>query len=415
MKISRTLLTLALSLSLFPTLNRADTPRVSFSSPEHISMGDQIILHFSPDDLGQKALPLKLANGLLLTYGEILALPDFYGTDTPISSGTSDINRRQLFLESFNSFSLKTESVEEAKKLIVLIHAEEKTLVEGMQNGEQPEDVYEHIGREYDRQYNCVTGGGCTTDVWWLNAGRYMALASNNYDHFTDNAQITYKIGHQIALEQAVLAHQTHDVRTLEYAYAINAYACHFLSDRFAAGHIRTPRVELSTQTSPTEFGALLAEYMHDEENTTGLHVHNKRGDHWIAYGDKSYFNPKMQMHKIILQTALQLSADAIFTAYQQGSLPTNADELALIPEADETENQGNQDIAPLFYWDAQSQHLMRRVDVSNPYDRHWTDNWWGWTTLIALNNNHSMSMKSRAVLHQPALREQAMQSGLIN
>lgn len=63
----------------------------------------------------------------------------------------------------------------------------------------------------------------------------YLGLAEINWDHFGNDAHMSYVIGHYVALEVAKKG-------DLLYAYAMNAFADHFLEDSFAAGHIRTPR-----------------------------------------------------------------------------------------------------------------------------------------------------------------------------
>lgn len=81
--------------------------------------------------------------------------------------------------------------------------------------------------KERARKWNCMTGGGCSSLAWWTLPGRFLA------------------------------------------------FACHFLTDYFSAGHIRVPRVELPEHVTPAIVGSLLS----------GL-MHNKQGERWIAYGD---------------------------------------------------------------------------------------------------------------------------------
>jgi hypothetical protein len=373
----------------------------NFSSPGHVAMGNEVKIRLPSQTPDQPNLLLHLENGLSMSYGEILAMPDFYGADKPISQAETTEERRTLFMAAFNAFSSPPESVQEVMNICTIIQKEQKVILDGIQRGELPENIYKRLGYEFDRQYNCATGGGCSSGTWWIGTGRYLTLAQNNFDHFGEHAMVTYQVGHQIALEHALLAHQTGDEKELELAYAINAFASHFLSDRFAAGHMRTPRVELASVTTPSAIGSILSTYMHEEENDAGLHVHNARGTHWIAYGDKSYFNPKIELHKSILIAALQSSADSIYLTWRHGNLHTQDDVAALLPQTNENGPMSIHDIAPLFYWDEPSQKLMRRVDITNHHDRNWTDNWWGWTTLIALKDDRGISEKSEAILNQ--------------
>lgn len=397
-----------------PALSYATPSGSSFSCGEHVTLGDKVNLTFSNNDPGNIGSPLHLPNGLAMTYGEVLSMGDFYEiADQPISQGQSEAEQRARFLASFSSFALNVSSANETEAILEVIHDEIKTLDDGMKNGEKPEDIYKKIGLENDRRYNCITGGGCSPSTWWLEPGRYLNLANTDYDHFGDAALTSYKIGHQIALEQAITARQTGDLSKLEVAYAMNAFASHFLSDRFAAGHMRTPRLELSENVTPATIGSLLSNFMHGEENAYGLHVHNQRGDNWVAYGDKSYFSPQTSEHRRILHEALQTSADEVFAAYQSGSIQASR-VPDLIPQPDEAANSANQDVSPLFYWDKNTQTLMRRETMSNYYDRHWTSSWWGWSTLLELERERGLSDEMQAILAKSELNKQALKDGLI-
>lgn len=404
-----------LPLCLLPAFALASTP---FTSPEHVMIGNKVKLHFVAQDSGKQNVVLHLPNGLKMTYGEIVTMPDFYGQpEIAISQGKSEPARKARFLDAYNSFAIDAKSADEAKSLLDAVYAEKEVVDQGIKNGEKPNDIYEKIGHEFDRQYNCITGGGCDIDTWYLSPGRYLNILNDksNYDHFGNNAEIAYKVGHQLALEQAALAHKTADTNKLETAYAINAFACHFLTDRFASGHMRTPRAELAETVTPATVGALLASYMHSEENTSGLHVHNLRGDRWVAYGDKAYFYPDIKIHLAMIQETMQHSADEIFAAYQQGDTLVADTVSDLIPYTDETGDTGTQDISPLFYKDINTLTIMRRSDMSDLRDRNWTSSWWGWSTLIELQRARgTLTLEAQAMLARSELAEKAVQSGLI-
>lgn len=393
----------------------AVTPTSSFTSAEHIMIGNSVSLRFSDTDPGQKAAVLELPNGLSVSYGEIVTIGDFYEIpDEPVSRGVTEAERRSRFLGAFSSFALNSAAKEEAMKILDVAHTEQRMVDDALKNGQSIDTVYAQIGRDFDRQFNCITGGGCNTTTWWLDPGRYLTLANMDYDHFGSDALETYQIGHQIALEQAASAKNANDPSKLKLAYAINAFACHFLSDRFSSGHIRTPRVELSEQTTPQTVGSLLSSYMHAEENSQGLHVHNARGDRWTAYGDKSYFKDATETHKNHVIEAMQASADQVFAAYQQGTSSVEDNMIDLIPYPDEVADKGNIDISPLFYWDNATKTLYRRSDMSNVFDRHWTNSWWGWSTLAELKRERGLSEEAQATLARSDLREKALQDGLI-
>ncbi len=398
MSLRRTMFTLFLSLSS-TCLFASDLPPPTYSSAEHDAIGDSVKLYFSTNDPGQRASLLKLSNGFMLTYGDILAFGDMYGIpEEPISQGKTEADRKARFLAAFNTFAMNSSSMSEATQIILAFHHERQIVDDRMRQGEEPEVIYKDIDNEMGREYNCATGGGCSS-VWWLKPGRYLTLADKNFDHFAPNAWLAYQAGHALAIEQALLAHNTQDKMQLQYAYELNAFASHFLSDRFSPGHLRVPREKLTSEVTPNTIGSLLAAYMHHEENFYGLHVHNLQGKHWIAYGDNSYFSAKNTEHRNLLLDALQLSANQILYAYLNGVAPADRPIEQMLPIPDELNNESNQDISPLFYWDTTSKKLMRRKDMSRVNDNHWTADWWGWSTLLELKNTRGLTAKDRALL----------------
>lgn len=365
----------------------------SFALSEHWAMGQQVKLRFNLTQNPEAATPLHLKNGLILSFGDILSLGDLYGSiGKPISHGITRKQKQALFRDVYQSFANNFAAVNEVKELNSVIKMEIREIESGIKQGETAEAIYKRIGNEIGRQINCITGGGCTSTGWWLYPGRYLLLAMENYDHFSPNNLIVYKIGHQVALQQALKAGRTGKRTDLERAYAMDAYACHYLSDHYAAGHIRTPREELKDKVTPAVLGSLLANYMHNEENKFGIHVTNKLGDQWVVYGDYSYFNPFNQTNQQMLLRALQQSADELFDAYQTGVLPDKFRVLELVPHAQQINDENNVDIVPMFYWDERSKQLFRRTDLSNPYDKHWTSSWWGWSTLLILKSNYGVT-----------------------
>lgn len=386
-----------------------------FEGAEHIASGDSVKLYFFPNDPGEAGQALEMPNGLKLTYGDIVSFGDFYEIpDQPIAMGKTPEERKQRFLKSFNSFAYDNQVVAEALKILDVLHENRAVIDAAMQRGEDPEIVFQRIAGESNRRFNCITGGSCAKEGWWLVPGRYLKLAETDFDHFGEEAWIAYQVGHEAALEIATQAHQTNDVESLKIAYAMNAFACHFLTDRFAAGHMRSPRKELPANVKPSITGALLVHFMHDEDNFHGLHVHNARGSKWIAYGDKAYFSSKNKDNREMLQHLMQISALEIFNAYLTGKSPTDKMIEELLPHPDEINDQSVVDISPLFYWDKEQGKIMRRVDLANVYDRRWTDNWWGWSTLLLLADIYGIPGHSQARLAQSPYASQAVKDKLI-
>lgn len=386
------LLVMCISLLIFSSMTYGESTG-SFALSEHWSMGQQIKLRFDLNEVPQAGVVLHLKNGLSLTAGDIMSLGDLYGiVGKPISHGLTKLEKQARFKEVFNSFAKHIIAVNEVEDLNSVIRAEMREVESGIAKGESPEAIYKRIGNEVGRQINCITGGGCNSLTWWLNPGRYLKLAMENYDHFTPNNLIVYKNGHQVALQQALKAKQTGKRSDLEMAYAMEAFASHYLSDHFAAGHLRTPREELSAIITPAVLGALLSNYMHNEENKFGIHVNNNLGEQWLVYGDYSYFNPFNQTNQQMLLKTLQASADEIFEAYYSGSLPERNQIEEMVPHITQLNDENNMDIAPMFYWDDQNKQLLRRTNLANPYDRHWTNSWWGWSTLLLLKTQYGVT-----------------------
>ena len=76
---------------------------------------------------------------------------------------------------------------------------------------------------------------------------RYFALASRNLSHFSagGNAAATYAKWHSDALVDALEAGQSGDKAIWRRALTKEAFADHFLTDAFSAGHVRTPRADI--------------------------------------------------------------------------------------------------------------------------------------------------------------------------
>lgn len=380
-----------------------------FTAGEHAMIGDSIQLKFA----NEKVTPsLKLENGLQLTYGEIMILGDFYGLPgKAIAEGKSPEERQSRFMSAFNQFASHTQSVQETEAIIKVMRKEQEIIQNALNEGKDLNETYKQISDDQNRQYNCITGGGCG-DYWWLDKGRYLYLAETDYDHFGYDAVVAYEVGHKAALEQAKLAREQGRPELLEKAYAMNAFASHYLSDRFSSGHMRTPRRELSDHVSPSTVGSLLSHYMHEEESGFGLTVTNHRGDRWVAYGDKRFLEAKSETHRLIVEEAIQKSADEVYEAYQY--LRMRNDVGYLIPQPVTVNSQPGRGISPLFYWDGNKQKLMRRKDMKDPYDYHWTSNWWGWSTLAELSRERGLPNHLQAEIVSAGLKNEAIKNGVM-
>jgi hypothetical protein len=240
-----------------------------FDSFEHIQLGDTaaggptgyILLECHARDLPAHATPTagwppdwvrryqtgtkdqRRAITQGLTYGEIVALSgDMYADIDPHTMATSVTGTMQR---------INRASLVEIYDLIPLIHA-------------KPNDP-KPVGT---KQLEEATGG------------RYISLAAHNVSHFANvsggrSNLDTWRDGHAAALVLAAAGNA-------DGAWAMNAVADHFLTDAFAAGHLRPDRAhDVLSRT-----GNIRSKVMHDLDNEHGVAVHNGRGDHWVQYGD---------------------------------------------------------------------------------------------------------------------------------
>ena len=173
--------------------------------------------------------------------------------------------------------------------------------------------------------------------------GRYMQLSQDNLDHFGADAVKSYSAGHLAAM-MVVIKTMGADAfarrAALEQAYAINAFADHFLTDLFSAGHIRTPRRALVEKMPNDPFSAgLCALVMHDEENAAGLNVANAAGDRWKAYGDGYLLDAGRypgvvddRANLAMVRAAVKASIAEVYDVWTTGVIPSSYASLALVP-----------------------------------------------------------------------------------
>ncbi|VVO24982.1 phospholipase [Pseudomonas fluorescens] len=374
-------------ISNLPGSGLKASPILRFEGAEHTAIGDSTLLRLVKDAAGIPAgqVQLRLPNSLVLTYGQIVALGgDFYGLpEQPICEGATPANRLQRFLEAFNSLAVSPTAKDEARQILSVMQKAIIATNLAIRDGNQPHEVYEFLGDTLSEESNGVTGGGSLVSSLFP-LGRYLKLAANNVDHFGEWALLAYVAGHTAALHQAVLAHNSGDDRQLELAYAMNAFADHFLTDLFSAGHLRVPRKQLAAVVTPSDLGSLITRFMHDEDSKFGLNVSNARGDKWRAYGDKRYFDTLDSANCRQVKLAVQRSVDEVFDTFIRGTLPAPENYIALdyIPDLKAVQNpSGN--FSPLFVMEGDK--VLRRSDVNNLDDQNRIGDWWGWSTYLLL------------------------------
>ena len=125
---------------------------------------------------------------------------------------------------------------QEANLILSVLQKEVDAINKALQDHEDPSTVYSRLPDE-TATLEKVTWG--RTDI-----PGYLGLAQINWDHFGADARTSYNAGHRTALQLAIAGE-------LDKAYAMNAFADHFLEDSFSAGHLRTPRRLLHNNLDP--------------------------------------------------------------------------------------------------------------------------------------------------------------------
>lgn len=369
-----------------------------FEGSEHTHLGDGAILYFSAGDQGVQASKVKLTiphptqpdKKQELTYGQIVALAgDFYGDPAqPISKASDPVAAFQKAFDSLAQASATPsrywpQEHHETQGILRIMQEEINAVDKAIQKGESVEKAFEAFGNKLHGRWNYETGG---TDDFSVQ-GRYLKLSAVNWDHFGRHAVTCYKAGHELALAKALEAKQSqHPEKLLTLAYAINAFADHYLSDLFSAGHLRTPRWELphdeSHHSIKKDVLNLCSKFMHDEDSRQGLYVTNSLGDSWKSYGDKRYFSKVGTVGKAMASRALRLSVAEVAAAFLFGTVvePKDFAALRLVPDlvlaADyEALLSSKLNHAPLFIHKKGTPHkTLRRTDLADLDDYKWVE-----------------------------------------
>lgn len=373
------------------------TANLLFDTAEHMITVAGLKLKIPGMELDALKAQLPLTSGLQLTYGQLIALGgDFYGDpDKPVCLQQSLAAQIEQFKRNFE---LLRSSADEIAKILKITEAYEfRPIAERVAQDLPPSGAYQSIPRtqgptmnDEDQAFDQATGGGGPGTTTF---GRYTGLAITNFDHFGEDAVTCYTAGHILAQRVAIEAGTSQDVAKLKLAYAINAFADHFLTDLFAAGHIRTPRRKLyeSASNQLTQYLAgYCAKCMHDEDNKFGLWVTNKLGDKWVAYGDARYRDSLNAANRVVMKAALQRSMDNVWEAYEERSEVTPSKVLDYLPTPAGGVT-GDQNWTPLFLWNHANNILDRRRELGDVSDSEFEPQTWsGWgltTTAIGLRN----------------------------
>jgi hypothetical protein len=287
-----------------------------FGPSEHVAIGKSVKLKFPKSKDEKDEVPSSLFSRDLtaVRFEDIVALAgDFYGvawdgtTEGAVSlPGGTSTEKMERFRKAFETL-YQADSDELEKILSEITHE-----CHQVENSSFPHHCYSSLLME---QSNAI--GKIKKDIH--------KLLQDNSDHFYKQAADTYAIGHTYALIVARDAGKEKNEEGLKKAYAIDAFACHFLTDLFSAGHIRNQRGELETflvdelkftKEWAKPLAGLLTAAQHEKDGNDGLNVSNSKGDRWRAYGDGCFFLPKNKENKNQAIKATQASIDEIYEVY---------------------------------------------------------------------------------------------------
>lgn len=352
MKLKRSLLQLSLLAVLLnplayviadnQTQNQLQTGHeLQFDSPEHFDLGAYALLSVPSDQGGvDKIYGNKLTvKSLQTSYGQMnLSFADIFwlGGDLigePKQIIGLSVNPASTFESNLAAFDKYKDYIPAVLTVYSNVSTDVKKFIDTGSTLVVPD--------KYNYEYNQATGGWGGAIGALLKSGLYLKLAQYNYDHFGNNAVKSYITGHTLALEYASKAT---NVEGLKYAYFIEGYADHFLTDLFATGHSRIPRVEIVNYCANLGQGpaSFLTKLMHDQDGTTGLTLVNGKGETWFGTGDENFYTPANKDNKVRALSVVQQSVDQIYNAYVSKNANTtinNAEMKKVMPDVEATAN----------------------------------------------------------------------------
>ncbi len=376
---------------------------------------------------------LRLSPHTVLKPGEVIALAgDFFGIpEQPISIGVPSEGGRSYniededqrvarFNEAYDTLA-RPRVPGELQGLLEQIAKERRCLAKALEKKKRPKLCVSSSNYRYGvlTKYSSLPGD-C------LNS-RYVDLLQTNFDHFKEQALLAYQAGHRSALRAAERAYEMEDgyakFSLLVEAFCKELFACHFLTDLFASGHIRTPRKEIFDYVTVAHgirgrflIAGLLAKAMHDEDGDLGLMVaSNKKATPWETYGDDCYFekenkDARVQVVNAViagLQDVLDIFFGAAFDRHRHFSaldylphlVPEIVEEAAgfEVLEGEEVEErehprggvpEGRENHFPLFKVSPDGTTVLRRKEMFNPGCEAYVSGWGPKWTLTQLTSH---------------------------
>lgn len=346
-------------------------------SAEHVWIGDQTNLQFPAGVKSAKDVDLHLIphadSKKTITYGQGIALGgDFYGVvGAPISTADNPQSAfRAAWASLVNSGTVMYPPYpDELTEILKVVKMESDAVEKAIREGKEPSTAYAAMGDKLSAKWAFIT------------AMRYLSLAVENWDHFGGYAVAAYNAGHAVACREAGSAAAEKDpamkVLRLERAYAMNAFADHFLTDLFSAGHLRVPRKEMYDRTGIKMLLGELCRTMHNEDGKNGLKVTSAAGHTWTAFGDGFLRDTKSKPNADFVARAVQDSAGEVWESYVDAAKPVKNKALLLVPDFNALIKRDDLTNYPgLFTLNGKSTTVERRTDMANRVRREWTDKW---------------------------------------
>ncbi len=317
-----------------------------FDSSEHQSLGEVTL-----PGLPAGSTHFTFPGGAKLTFGQIIALAgDYFGVALePISLGADRDEKQKRFLAAYRE--LANCPSDDVYRLTKEFDIEEKEAKSAIAEAKAESDGINKVTTKE------------TEIALKSTRGKYLTLAEHNLDHFNTQAHDAFWTGYELAMTAAVsaskLPKRTAREQRLEHAYKLLAFACHFMTDLFASGHMRAPRAELEA-TFGAEIGSLLTLFQHNEDGDMGLEVTAKTKDGikqtWRAYGDGHLFEKKSTENQNRALSTVQEAVNEIHQAFLHQKFTTQ-NQSALV-EMIPTITANNH--PPMFKLDANGKLLCR-------------------------------------------------------
>ena len=171
-----------------------------FEGAEHIMIGDSIILRTHSSDRGNPSPQVPLRLGKTPSRGTTGKSSHSAATSLAALTCPSPTERLSP-IRSTASLSPLRRSTRRRPDLAIM-QTEINALNAALAAGVLPDEAYKALGDRLSGQWNRLTGGGGIFSYLWP-MGRYLQLASVNWDHFGKSAIAAYQAGHAAAMDQA--------------------------------------------------------------------------------------------------------------------------------------------------------------------------------------------------------------------